>query len=153
MAGTISCWTSARAAAPLSSAARVASAAALALPVRMASYRSDILLRILRTQYTILPGQARIDAALLHRACRRGCGAGGARRSDVIHQLVDGFLPGPCDAAKQHLPNLLIGEIGIRVALHPDERAGRLPAGDGVFVSPDLRRDLAFMLTGTPRRG
>src|SRR5277367_6220797 len=63
----------------------------------------------------------------------------------IIDKFVHGLLRGPRDAAQQHLLNLGIGEIGVGVSLHPDERARGLTTRERVFVSPDLRRNLTLV--------
>ena len=77
----------------------------------------------------------------------------GTRGSDVGHEFVDRLLAGPGDAAEQGFLNLVVGEIGVGVALHPDEGASGLAAGDGVFVRPDLRHDFVLVVAGAARGG
>ena len=77
--------------------------------------------------------------------------ASGRGRSHVVHQLIDGLLPGPRNATEQCPLDLVIREIGVGVALHPHERSSRLTTGDRVFPGPDLRRDFALVVAGAAR--
>jgi len=52
---------------------------------------------------------------------------------------------------KQHGLDLWIGEVGIGMPLHPDERARGPAARKRVFISPDLGHDLALVGAGTRR--
>ena len=73
---------------------------------------------------------------------------GVAGRSDVVHELIDGLFRCPRDTAEQRPLNLVIGKIGVDVALHPNERSSRLTAGECVFVGPDLRHDFSLVIAG-----
>jgi|SRR6516164_535951 len=71
----------------------------------------------------------------------------------VIDQSIDGFVSSPRDAAQQHLLNLVVGEIGVLVSLHPYECACGLSAGRRMFKGPDLGHYLTFVLTRACSRG
>ena len=58
------------------------------------------------------------------------------------------MLAGPGDAAQQHLLDLIVAEVGVGVALHPDEGTCGLSAGECVLVGPDLRGDFALVCAG-----
>ena len=68
-----------------------------------------------------------------------------AARRLLGHERVDGLLGGPCDAAEDHRLDLGIGEIRVRMTLHPDERTRRLATWHRVFVGPDLRHHFSDM--------
>src|SRR5665213_2757340 len=62
---------------------------------------------------------------------------GGSRRSYVIHQFVHRTFPCPRNPAEKHALHLIIREVRVSMALHPDESPRRLTARDRMFIRPD----------------
>lgn len=64
---------------------------------------------------------------------------------NVIDKCIDRLLCGPCNTAQQHLLDLVVAEVSVFVALHPDEGARGLASGRGMLIGPDLRNDFTFV--------
>jgi len=67
---------------------------------------------------------------------------------DVAGEGIDWFVGGPGYRSQEHLLDLVVGEVLVFVALHPDEGSGWLAARQGVFVGPDLGDYFAFVGAG-----